>query len=429
VRRGLPLALLLWGCGSGGSGGADPVDAAPDATHVVDAAPDAGPTWGERRVPGRWFAGDLHVHATGASNDTGGDSPPEEIKRVAIERGLDFVVLTDHSNSTGSDPTTRDEDPALFNRGPEFPYWDRAAMLTDDHFLMVDGNEISPVADPPDERGHIGCYPRATLDHPGVVFTDRPVGAVTGGQALAQARAAGCFATVNHAYSPANWINYDWTDLDYDALEVWNGGAAFDPFDRKIVEAWACDLAEGRRVRGVGGSDNHRVHIEPPGTVLDPPLGQPTTWIWAGHLDWPSILGGLEAGRIAVSDTGAPLELDVYDAGRAWLAMTGDEFPAATARWIRVRGHLRDAPAHPRALRLYRVPAGGCHDTRRPGEGNVPESGMTVVAEQPVTTAGPIDVAFPVEAHPGDAWLALVEPPNPSLNEHDVAIADPVFAR
>jgi len=91
---------------------------------------DRDPAGFERPPAGEWLLGDLHVHATGASNDTGGDSHPAAIAQRAKEMGLDFVVLTDHSNSTGSDPSTTDEDPILFNQGPEFVFWDEAAALS-----------------------------------------------------------------------------------------------------------------------------------------------------------------------------------------------------------------------------------------------------------------------------------------------------------
>src|SRR5690625_3732232 len=95
---------------------------------------------------GEWLPGDLHVHSTDASNDTGGDSTPEAIAQEAQELGLFFVVMTDHSNSTGSDTTTTDEDPELFNQGPEFVHWDKAKELSIAHeFILVSGNEISPV--------------------------------------------------------------------------------------------------------------------------------------------------------------------------------------------------------------------------------------------------------------------------------------------
>src|SRR5687768_4423879 len=95
---------------------------------------------------GAWYAGDVHVHATGASNDTGGDSFPEAIAEKAKERGLSFVVLTDHSDGTGSVFDPEIPDPPPLNQAPEFPYWDRAQELSDASFLMIDGNELSPIA-------------------------------------------------------------------------------------------------------------------------------------------------------------------------------------------------------------------------------------------------------------------------------------------
>ena len=137
-----------------------------ESTEPTASVTDGPPNLGERTRTGVWYAGDLHVHATGASNDTGGDSFPETIRDVAILRGLDFVVLTDHSNSTGSDPTTRDEDPALFNSGPEFPFTERAASVPaifDAGWQRVK----SRLSRHGVTQGHIGCIPR-----PGPGFDD-----------------------------------------------------------------------------------------------------------------------------------------------------------------------------------------------------------------------------------------------------------------
>jgi hypothetical protein len=307
--------------------------------------------------PGVWLQGDLHVHATGASNDTGGDSTPEAIKAVAMARGLDFVVLTDHSNSTGSDPSTRDEDPALFNRGPEFVYFEAAARLSEPgRFLMISGNELSPVADPPNEpRGHVGCLPRALegfdTDSP---FTDRPMSAVSGREAVAQAKARGCFAVVNHPYAQVAWIRYDWGSLDYDGMEVFNGGLAFDAGDLEAYEAWRCDLLAGRRVTPIAASDNHRVHIEAPGLFLDSALGYPSTSVFASDATWPAIVAALDAGHVMLHEGGSRLTLDAYDEARRPAA-------PAEARWLRVRGAL-DAGATGAVLALRH--ATGCRDPR-----------------------------------------------------------------
>lgn len=313
------------------------------------------PSWAPD-PPGRWRTGDLHVHATGASNDAGGDSTPEAIKSAALERGLDFVVLTDHSNSAGSDPTTRDEDPALFNQGPEFMYWAEAARLSDASFLMVSGNELSPVADPPNEpRGHIGCLPGSLVDFDTEqAFVDRPKSVVTGGDALAQARNRGCFTVVNHPFGQVAWIRYDWTDLDYEGLEVFNGGLGFDEGDLQAYDAWRCDLLAGRTVTPIAGSDNHRVHIAAPGQYLDSALAYPSTSVFVQGDGWQDILRGLRDGQVMLHEGDSRLQLDTYGADRQ--PAQGRE-----VRWVRLRGRL-DAHAMVATLALRR--ATGCSDPR-----------------------------------------------------------------
>lgn len=316
--------------------------------------------------PGGWFAGDVHVHAAGASNDAGEDSTPAAIREVARARGLDFVVLSDHSNSAGSDPTTREEDPALFNQGPEMVHWDEAARLSEPgRFVMVSGNELSPVADPPNEpRGHIGCLP-ATLEGFDVdsPFVDRPKSAVTGGSALAQARNRGCFTVVNHPFAQVAWLRYDWTDMGYDAIEVFNGGLGFDAGDQEAYDAWRCDLLAGRAVTPIAASDNHRVHVEAPGRFLDSALGYPKTEVFAERLDWPSLIDGLRAGRVALSDGASRVQLDAYDADRA--AAEG-----GAVRWIRLRGRL-DPAARVATLTLWH--ATRCDDPRPRSEAPILE--------------------------------------------------------
>jgi hypothetical protein len=322
----LAASLLLTACSDATPSGQhtpdQPADLATPAEDLLDAPdlpptldPDHPPAFAQRSRQGRWYAGDLHVHATGASNDASDASTPERIREVAISYGLDFVVLTDHSNSTGSDTTTRDEDPSLFNRGPEFPYWDTAQRLSDSRFLMVDGNEISPVTPNEDApTGHIGCSPMqlATFDHPNIAFIDRPRGTVTGGQVLQQALDVGCFTVLNHPFGPTSWVAYDWTSRDYHAMEIWNGGAGYDVTDRQATDAWLCDLSLGKRTAAVGGSDNHKIEQPHPGTLLDPVISSPTTWAFAPSLTWDAIRPALQDAHVSISDTGAPLELDLH---------------------------------------------------------------------------------------------------------------------
>ncbi len=379
----------------------------------ADAQMTGPPVFGERDLPGRWFVGDFHVHASGASNDTGGESSPEALKAKALELGLDFLVLTDHSNSTGSDASTTDEDPALFNLGPEFPFWEKAAELSDAEFLVIDGNEMSPTDDGLGyrSRGHIGCYPRdlQTFD-PNVAFIDRPRGVISGADTIEQAREAGCFVTVNHPMGPTSWVAFDWTSRDYDALEVYNGGAGWDFYDDQTLKTYMCDLALGKDVKLLAGSDNHRVGIEYPGSVTNPPLGFPQVRVWAESLSWPKIVAALDAGHVSVSDNNVAFEFDVYSGDGTWLGFGGDSIDANAAAWLRVRGSSQGANGKPRVLRIVEIPAGSCVDTRSADIAPAPEPQVIVINQELLNADKDFDFAFPVTLKAGSAYLATLLP-------------------
>lgn len=367
--------------------------------------------------PGAWYAGDLHVHATGASNDTGGDSLPADIARVAKERGLAFVVLTDHSNSTGSDPSTRAEDPELFNQGPEFVYVDEAARLSiPGSFLMVSGNELSPVAEgdfPTEPRGHVGCIPKVLegfdADSP---FIDRPKGAVRGGDALRQAKARGCFTVVNHPFAQAPWIRFDWSEGGHDAIEVWNGGLGLDEADLEAHAAWRCDLLAGRKVVPVGASDNHRVNLPPPGYLLDPALGYPSTSVYATELTWPAVMEALSAGRVAIHEGESFLALDGYDEARR-------RREDGATRVLRLRGRLD--PAVPTAL-ITLTRATSCRDPRPTSR--APELEEEVVFRHGVRGGASFDHAVPIDGAPG-VYTAILR----GESEHYAALSRAVVIR
>jgi hypothetical protein len=341
---------------------------------------------------GQWYRGDLHVHATDASNDTGGDSYPSDIKQKAQEAGLDFVVLTDHSNSTGSDPDTTYEDPALFNMGPEFPYWDSAAMLTDlGNFLMICGNELSPRHPGSEPTGHIGCLPfnLNTFDQ-NYVFTDRPMGTVDGANTLNQASEAGCFKVLNHPYAFNRWIAFDWTSYDYNAMEVWNGTIGYDDFDKFGYDAWICDLLAGRQVSAIGGSDNHRVFTPAPGQVLDPALGYPTTMVFAESLSWDNIMQGLSEGNTAIVEGDSRIFIDDYTKGKC--RANGED-----VAWVRLRGEADVNLVNPK-LTLYHFTS--CNDPR-PNTDAYPIPEENVLVEIDLSAGSSFDEGVEVEGQSG----------------------------
>lgn len=355
----------------------------------------------EEDPPGKWYLGDFHVHATGASNDTGGDSSPQAIQQRAITMGLDFLVLTDHSNSTGSDATTTYEDPALFNQGPEFPYWDTCGQLSiPEQFIMVDGNEISPVSENNSQpTGHIGCIPNdlASFDRSGA-FTDRPKDAVTGGNALQQAIDRGCFTVINHPYAITPWIIYDWTGYNYDAIEIWNGTIGFDPWDIRGRDIWRCDLLAGKSTVAVGGSDNHRIFTDAPGSGLDPALGYPTTAVFAADFTWSSIMEGLKAGKTAIFEGNSRLFIDGYNE-------KGCRNETPDMRIIRLRGSV---DSHLDSTRVVLTRATACTDPR-PDHLAIPQVQEDTLLLQTVFGGQNFDFRVVIAGEKG-VYTALLQP-------------------
>ncbi len=264
-----------------------------------------------------WLSGDVHVHSSIGSDDTDGESSPLQIATAALDAGLAFVAVTDHSNSAGSMDCEDAED--CPNRGPEFPAGEEVDAQSADGFVMVTGSELSPLW-----AGHVGCLPPNGGFTWNGAFVDRPEGEVTAADSVEQCRAIGGFAIANHPFSQAAWTAWDWTTADVDGLEVWNGGLRWDAGDARTLAAWECLVARGQAVVPIAASDNHRPQIEEPGDALNPPLGQPRTSVGLepdSVLSWPTIRRGLMAGAVVLHerDTWLAAERVVWNnAGEDW---------------------------------------------------------------------------------------------------------------
>lgn len=244
-----------------------------------------------------WLAADLHVHSSIGSNDTDGLGTADVIAGYMQKAGLDLLWLTDHSNSLGSMHCDDVED--CPNLGPE-----RTAGEWPSQVLL--GVELSPRHAESDQPvGHVGCFPQSGGGFE-TTFVDRPFSSVSGRDTVQQCAAAGGFSIVNHPFGPAQWVAFDWTTEDFDGLEVFNGGGGFDPSDAKAVARWEEGVSAGHTWVPVGASDSHRWLTEPPGTLLDPALGWPRTWI--GVLPGQSPLEALRAGRVRLGDPSSNLK-------------------------------------------------------------------------------------------------------------------------
>lgn len=376
--------------------------------------------------PPEWIAGDIHVHATGASWDGDDKSFPEAIKKVALERGIKFVVLTDHSDATGS----KDASAPYYNLGPEFPYWEKAAALSEtDKFLMIDGNEISPLPlKTTQPAGHIGCIPidLAKFDTT-KPFTDRPQGKVPTASVISQCRKIGGFVIVNHAYSPAPWTEFDWTSRDYDALEVFNGGMFFDRWDKRVIEAGLCDWALGKKTIFLGGSDTHRV-FSPPGRLLtEPALGTPTTFVKSPKLAWPEIMSTFKANKVVVGTSSTFFDASLFEGQTLMGEIGGTVKGAGKTLTLRAKGY--GPTLQKMEIRANFVPKGGCEDRRQPGRNISPKLEQHALESFPLTlnSKGQFDLTAPLRL-PGPGVLHLVlQRKTPLSTELHVAIANPIM--
>lgn len=245
----------------------------------------------------RWWAGDLHVH----SEESGDASATlDAIAALARDRGLDFVVVTDHNT------VSHHERLAAFQGSL-------------DDLLLVRGIEVTTYA------GHGNAIGASA-------YVDHRVGhgGVTSDTIARAIDAQGAVFSVNH---PALDLGdscigcaWDHADTPWDlvgALELQTGpfdvtGVLFTP---QAIARWDELLDGGARLAAVGGSDDHRA--SPDATGTQSPIGSPTTLVWTDELSEPAIVEAVRAGRTVV-------KLRSPDDPMAWL--TAEDAAGGIAR-------------------------------------------------------------------------------------------------
>lgn len=248
----------------------------------------------------RWLRGDLHVHTL---HSDGADAPWQVAEAIA-GLGLDFVALTDHNTATAAQ---------------SFP-------VREDVFA-IPGMEWTT------REGHCNLL--------GTARPLRDFRVASPAQALRrieEARAEGAFVSVSHPFDDScKGCAWGWgLDLPIDALEVWSG--PWRPCNQAALAWWQGELAQGRRLPAIGGSDRHAPH----------PFvryGMPTNWVLAGAPTADGVLAALRSGHVALSvDPEGPL-LDL----RCGPFMQGDLVSAGGPRLVELRATVRAGDR----LRLY----------------------------------------------------------------------------
>ncbi|MEU5979600.1 CehA/McbA family metallohydrolase [Streptomyces sp. NPDC047315] len=266
--------------------------------------PAPRPTYPPERAKGRgraWYRGDCHLH----SWHSDGRRTPAEIAALARAAGLDFVNSSEH------------------NTHAAHAHWADAAG---DDLLVLLGEEVTT------RTGHA----LAVGTDPGT-FVDWRYRARDGrfGHFARQIRRAGGLVVPAHPYAACLGCAWKHGFADADAVEVWNGAYGAD--DEVALQAWDAELARGRWVPAMGGSDAHR----------DPdPVGTPQTVVLADDLTRRAVLDGLRAGRSYVAESRAvTLDFGASD-GRGARAGIGER--------------LRTEPGAPVTVRLTASGTPGC---------------------------------------------------------------------
>ncbi len=213
----------------------------------------------------RWFCGDLHSHTIHSD----GDLTVEDRVRGAVERGLDFLAITDHNT---------------ISHHREADRW--PAGIT-----AIRGSEVTTF------HGHMNVFGLATaIDWRGDRRGGGPVGIVE------QAHRQGALVSINHPSAFGDpWCvgcHWDFARVDYstlDAMEVWNGRWAIPETDNAGgLALWTDLLDAGIRLTGISGTDSHSAEE-------DAYIALPRTCVWSADGSEAAILEGIREGRVFLS--------------------------------------------------------------------------------------------------------------------------------
>jgi len=277
----------------------------------------------------RPFAGDIHVH-TGLAiyqvldpNQPHAIGTPDEVLDAAESRGLDFVVITDHSNNI-NDPRGvhwREDHGALFTLpdGTRTPSeWAYAQANVARHnkpgrFLAFLGLEYTRGNTETGAPGHkLGIFPGDPLPGYCSNFPHNAGDCLTGADFFQFVKDHGGLAVAAHPCSLVTWGPSDWSETDpvMNSMELTGGKCEFGANGYNDVL-----LNRGLRIGARGSSDSHHFEV---GT-------NDKTICYARELSREAILEAMRANLCYFADlypvtlkfsiNGAPMGSDAIDGG------------------------------------------------------------------------------------------------------------------
>ncbi len=214
----------------------------------------------------RYLKGDLHMHTTNSD----GKYTYEQLTEKARRKGLDFIIITDHNNSTEDLPIPRMKGLTIIE-GLELTNYDG-------HINLLG------VKKPYEGSYAVGSLPELN-------------------EKLKQSKANGAMRILNHPFCSMCPINWDLDDIDYDGIEIWNAPANIK--EMKAVDWWQKKLEAGFRIPVVGGSDYHRDYY------ITDLLASPTTRVWCDSNDKQTILEAIKKGHCVITRNPKSTMLDI----------------------------------------------------------------------------------------------------------------------
>ena len=271
-----------------------------------------------------WFRGDLHMHTAHSDgqcrSQTGKMVPCPVFFTVdaAARRGLDFIAITDHNETSQYDAMRELQ-----------PYFDK--------LLLIPGQEITTF------HGHINVLGTTAA----VDFRLGSAAVPDMNTLLRNAIHLGALVSINHPNLPSGEIclGCGWTpqtSVDmrlFSAVEAVNGGA--EKYGISNIPFWNKQLDSGCRLTGIGGSDNHRP-LQPLDQVGS--VGSPTTVVYAAELSAPAILDAIRAGHAFIDAQGTRDRLiDVTAQLQNTMAHAGDLLSAPKGQNVGFQIHVSGA--------------------------------------------------------------------------------------
>lgn len=224
----------------------------------------------------RWLKGDLHTH----SIHSDGSYSLEDNAAIMEQIGCDFIAMTDHNASS---------------QNHAYPRCTSVVMIPGMEFTTNHGHSnFLGVTDPLDDF--------------------RVENQTDVNERILMARERGARIVLNHPH--CDFCPWEWDfNVDFDWLEVWNG--PWTERNARALDWWQQQLADGRRLTAVGGSDVHR-----PDKYVKHAM--PCTWVYAETKTAEGILNGIARGHVCITyaPEGPFVEL------RTGAYLTGDTVPS-----------------------------------------------------------------------------------------------------